>query len=97
MAPRVGSSRHDLPIEIQTRFTLDLLTKQLEANETDWEHCFHVRIFLIEPVRDYRGFLRAWRSYFPDSEKAPAVAYVPCTTMMFDGPLIEIDPACVVK
>jgi enamine deaminase RidA (YjgF/YER057c/UK114 family) len=92
-----GLPHHFSSIEIQTRFTLDLLTKQLEANETDWEHCFHVRIFLIEPVRDYRRFLRAWRSYFPDSEKAPAVAYVPCTTMMFDGPLIEIDPTCVVK
>ena len=29
--------------------------------------------------------------------KAPAVAYVPCTTMMFNGPLIEIDPTCVAK
>jgi enamine deaminase RidA (YjgF/YER057c/UK114 family) len=74
-----------------------LLTKQLEANETDWEHCFHVRVFLIESLRDYRGFLRAWQSFFPDPAKAPAVAYVPCTTMMFNGPLIEIDPTCVVR
>jgi 2-iminobutanoate/2-iminopropanoate deaminase len=95
-APK-GLPNHFSSIEIQTKFTLDLLTKQLEANETDWEHCFHVRIFLIEPVRDYRGFVRAWREYFPDPAKAPAVAYVPCTTMMFDGPLIEIDPTCVVK
>jgi enamine deaminase RidA (YjgF/YER057c/UK114 family) len=92
-----GLPHHFSSIEIQTRFTLDLLTKQLEANDTDWEHCFHVRIFLIEPLRDYRGFLRVWQSYFPDPEEAPAVAYVPCTTMMFDGPLIEIDPTCVVK
>jgi enamine deaminase RidA (YjgF/YER057c/UK114 family) len=92
-----GLPHHFSSIEMQTRFTLDLLTKQLEANETDWEHCFHVRVFLIEPLRDYRGFLRAWQSYFPDSAKAPAVAYVPCTTMMFNGPLIEIDPTCVVK
>ena len=96
MAPG-GLPHHFSSIEIQTRFTLDLLTKQLEANETDWEHCFHVRIFLIEPLRDYRGFLRAWQSYFPDPAKAPAVAYVPCTTMMFNGPLIGIDPTCVVK
>jgi enamine deaminase RidA (YjgF/YER057c/UK114 family) len=92
-----GLPHHFSSIEIQTRFTLDLLTKQLEANETDWEHCFHVRIFLIEPLRDYCGFLRAWQSYFPNPENGPAVAYVPCTTMMFDGPLIEIDPTCVVK
>ncbi len=96
LAP-AGLPHHFSSIEIQTRFTLDLLTKQLEANETDWEHCFHVRVFLIEPVRDYRGFVRAWRDYFPDPAKAPAVAYVPCTTMMFNGPLIEIDPTCVVR
>ena len=84
-------------IEIQTRFTLDLLTKQLEANETDWAHCFHVRVFLIEPLRDYRGFVRVWQEYFPDQESAPAVSYVPSTTMMFNGPLIEIDPTCVAK
>jgi enamine deaminase RidA (YjgF/YER057c/UK114 family) len=82
---------HFSPIEIQTRFTLDLLTKQLEANETDWAHCFHVRVFLIEPLRDYRGFVRVWQEYFPDPATAPAVAYVPCTAMMFNGPLIEID------
>jgi enamine deaminase RidA (YjgF/YER057c/UK114 family) len=92
-----GLPHHYSSIEIQTKFTLDLLTRQLAANETDWEHCFHVRIFLIDPLRDYRGFMRAWQEYFPDASKAPAVAYVPCTTMMFDGPLIEIDPTCVVN
>jgi enamine deaminase RidA (YjgF/YER057c/UK114 family) len=92
-----GLPHHFSSIEVQTRFTLELLTKQLEANETDWEHCFHVRIFLIEPLRDYRGFLRVWQSFFPDPSRAPAVAYVPCTTMMFNGPLIEIDPTCVAK
>jgi 2-iminobutanoate/2-iminopropanoate deaminase len=96
LAPK-GLPYHFSSIEIQTKFTLDLLTKQLEANETDWEHCFHVRVFLIEPTRDYRGFVRAWREYFPDPTKAPAVAYVPCTTMMFNGPLIEIDPTCMAK
>jgi 2-iminobutanoate/2-iminopropanoate deaminase len=96
MGPR-GLPHHFSSIEIQTRFTLDLLKKQLEANNTDWDHCFVVRIFLIEPLRDYRGFVRVWQEYFPDPAKAPAVAYVPCTTMMFDGPLIEIDPSCVVR
>jgi len=92
-----GLPNHSELIETHTQFTLDLLSKQFEANGTDWEHCFHVRIFLIEPLRDYRGFIRAWEKYFPDPSKAPAVSYVPSTTMMFDGPLIEIDPTCVVK
>jgi enamine deaminase RidA (YjgF/YER057c/UK114 family) len=96
MAPP-GLPHHFSSIEIQTKFTLDLLTKQLEANETDWAHCFHVRVFLIEPLRDYRGFLRVWRDYFPDPAKAPAVSYVPSTAMMFDGPIVEIDPTCIAK
>ena len=92
-----GLPHHFSSLEIQTRFTLDLLKKQLEANHTDWNHCFVVRIFLIEPLRDYRGFVRVWQEYFPDPAQAPAVAYVPCTRMMFDGPLIEIDPSCVAR
>ena len=35
--------------------------------------------------------------YLRESATAPAVAYVPCTAMMFNGPLIEIDPTCVAK
>jgi enamine deaminase RidA (YjgF/YER057c/UK114 family) len=82
-------------IEEQTRFTMQILTEQLEANETNWAHCHHVRIYLIEPKRDYREFARVWREYFPDPAKAPALAYVPSTGIMFHGPVIEIDPSCV--
>lgn len=96
LAP-AGLPNHFSSIEMQTRLTLDLLTKQLEANETDWAHCFHARVYLTEPLRDYRGFLRVWTEYFPDPAKAPTVAYVPSRAMMFDGPLIEIDPSCVAK
>ncbi|WP_162946953.1 RidA family protein [Ruegeria sp. EL01] len=95
-APK-GLPYHSALIESHTRITLELLKKQMESNGTDWEHCVHVRVFLIEPERDYRGFIRVWREYFPDPSKAPAVSYVPSTTMMFDGPLVEIDPTCVVK
>lgn len=44
-------------IEVQTRHTLAALTKQIEANGSDWQHCHHVRVWLTEPRRDYRGFL----------------------------------------
>ena len=84
-------------IEEQTRFTMQILTEQLEANETDWAHCHQVRVYLTEPRRDYREFARAWRDYFPDPAKAPALAYVPSTGIMFDGPVIEIDPSGVVR
>jgi hypothetical protein len=53
--------------------------------------------WLVNPRRDYRGFIRAWRDYFPDPAKAPALAYVPATATMYPGPLIEIDPTCVAR
>jgi enamine deaminase RidA (YjgF/YER057c/UK114 family) len=88
---------HFSNIEEQTRFTLQLLTEQLEANDTNWEHCHHARVYLINPRRDYRGFVRVWREHFPDPAKAPALAYVPSSGIMIDGPLIEIDPTCVAR
>jgi enamine deaminase RidA (YjgF/YER057c/UK114 family) len=54
-----------------------------------------VRIYLTEPRRDYRAFMRMWREYFPEPAKAPALAFVPSTGIMFQGPVVEIDPTCV--
>ena len=95
-APR-GLQTYISDIEEQTRFTMQILTEQLEANDTDWAHCHHVRIYLTEPKRDYRAFARVWREYFPDPARAPALAYVPSTGIMFHGPVIEIDPTCVAR
>jgi len=92
-----GLRHYRSDIEEQTRFTMQILTEQLEANETDWAHCHHVRLYLTEPRRDYRAFARVWREYFPDPARAPALAFVPSTGIMFDGPVIEIDPTCVVR
>jgi len=92
-----GLPHHYSNIEVQTRFLMDMLTRQLEANDTDWAHCHHARVYLIEPRRDYRGFMRVWRECFPDPVKSPGLAFVPSTGIMFDGPLIEIDPSCVAK
>jgi enamine deaminase RidA (YjgF/YER057c/UK114 family) len=92
-----GLPHHFSNIEVQTRFTMQLLTEQLEANDTDWAHCHHVRVYLLHPDRDYRGFVRVWRELFPDPANAPALCVVPTTGMMFPGPLIEIDPTCVAR
>jgi enamine deaminase RidA (YjgF/YER057c/UK114 family) len=92
-----GLRNYRSDIEEQTRFTMQILTEQLEANETDWAHCHHVRLYLTEPRRDYRTFARVWREYFPDPARAPALAFVPSTGIMFEGPVIEIDPTCVVR
>jgi enamine deaminase RidA (YjgF/YER057c/UK114 family) len=92
-----GLPHHYSNIEVQTRFLMDMLTRQLEANDTDWAHCHHARVYLIEPRRDYRGFMRVWREYFSEPSNGPALAFVPSTGIMFDGPLIEIDPTCVAR
>ena len=92
-----GLPHHFSDIEVQTRHTMAALTKQIEANGSDWNHCHHVRVWLTEPRRDSRGFLRVWREYFPDPRNAPALAYVPSTGIMYPGPVIEIDPTCVLK
>ncbi len=92
-----GLRNYRSDIEEQTRYTMELLSEQLEANETDWAHCHHVRLYLVEARRDYRAFTRVWQEYFPDPAKAPALAFVPSTSIMFHGPLIEIDPTCVAR
>jgi enamine deaminase RidA (YjgF/YER057c/UK114 family) len=95
-SPR-GLPHHFCDIEVQTRYLMGMLTRQLEANDTDWAHCHHARVYLTKPRRDYRGFMRVWKEHFPDPSKAPALAFVPSSGIMFDGPLIEIDPTCVAK
>lgn len=92
-----GMINHLSDIEEQIRFTMEILTEQLEANETDWDHCHHVRLYLTEPKRDYRAFARVWKEYFPDLSKAPALAFVPSTGIMFQNLLVEIDPTCVAR
>jgi 2-iminobutanoate/2-iminopropanoate deaminase len=92
-----GLPNHFSDIEVQTDHVLDNLTRQIEENGSDWEHCHQVRVWLVEPHRDYRGFMRVWKRRFPDLSKAPTLAYVPSTGTMYPGPLIEIDPTCVIK
>ena len=92
-----GMLMHRSDIEEQIRYTMEILTEQIEANDTDWAHCHHVRLYLTQPRRDYRTFARVWREYFPDPAKAPALAFVPSSGIMFNGPLIEIDPTCVAR
>ncbi len=92
-----GLPHHFSDIEVQTRWVMEFLTRQIEANGSDWQHCYRARVWLTEPRRDYRGFMRVWREYFPDPSRAPALAYVPATATMYPGPLIEIDPSCVLR
>jgi 2-iminobutanoate/2-iminopropanoate deaminase len=92
-----GLPHHFSDIEAQTRWVMEFLTRQIEANGSDWQHCHRARVWLTDPRRDYRGFIRVWREYFPDPSQAPALAYVPAAATMYPGPLIEIDPSCVLR
>ncbi len=92
-----GMLMHQSDIEQQIRYTMEILTEQIEANDTDWAHCHHVRLYLTQPRRDYRTFARVWGEYFPDPAKAPALAFVPSTGIMFKDLLVEIDPTCVAR
>jgi len=92
-----GLPHHFSDVEIQTRHILGAFTKQIEANGSDWQHCHHVRVWLVEPRRDYRGFLRVWREHFPDPASAPALAFVPAAEILYPGPLVEVEPTCVLK
>jgi enamine deaminase RidA (YjgF/YER057c/UK114 family) len=84
-------------IEVQTHFTMGLLREQLEANESDFEHVVDARIYLTRPRRDFRGFARAWRTYYPDQAQAPAMSIIPSTGIMFAGPVVEIDLTAVAR
>jgi enamine deaminase RidA (YjgF/YER057c/UK114 family) len=84
-------------IEVQTHFTMGMLKGQLEANESDLAHVFDAKVYLLDPRRDYRGFERAWRTFFPDPARSPALALVPSTGIMFPGPIIEIDLSAVAR
>jgi len=93
----VGLPHHYSDIEIQTKFTMELLSEQLEANGLGLEDISDARIYLTNSREDYRGFERAWREIFADVERWPTMSLIPSnqadgdTGIMFSGPRIEID------
>jgi 2-iminobutanoate/2-iminopropanoate deaminase len=90
-----GLPYHFSDIEVQTRYVIGELKRQMEANRSDWQHCHTARVWLLDTRRDYRGFIRVWREHFPDVGSAPALAFVPATQTMYPGPLVEIMPVCL--
>jgi len=95
-APR-GLPHYWDDIEIQTEFTMEMLTDQLTANGYTLANVVDARIYLIDPRRDYRGFARAWRRIFDGVEKLPTMSVIPSTQedgdtgIMIPGPTVEID------
>jgi enamine deaminase RidA (YjgF/YER057c/UK114 family) len=84
-------------IEVQTDFTMVLLREQLEANGLSLADIVDARVYLINPRRDYRGFVRSWERIFESAERKPTMSIIPSTQengdtgIMFEGPIIEID------
>ncbi len=84
-------------IEVQTDFTIELLNEQLSANGYGLGDVVDARVYLINPRRDYRGFVRAWERNFEGVDAMPTMGLIPSTQedgdsgIMFPGPLIEID------
>jgi enamine deaminase RidA (YjgF/YER057c/UK114 family) len=84
-------------IEIETEFTMEMLTEQLTANGHSLADVADARVYLINPRRDYRGFERAWRRIFEGVGKLPTMSLIPSTQehggtgIMIPGPTIEID------
>jgi enamine deaminase RidA (YjgF/YER057c/UK114 family) len=66
----------------------------LQANGLGLDDIFEVKVWLNHPRRDYRGFERAWRRWFPDPDKGPVVNVIPTTGIHFCT-LIEIEFAAL--
>jgi 2-iminobutanoate/2-iminopropanoate deaminase len=84
-------------IEVQTDFTMVLLREQLEGNGLSLTDIVDARVYLIDPRRDFRGFVRAWERLFESVDRQPTMSIIPSTQengetgIMFEGPIIEID------
>jgi enamine deaminase RidA (YjgF/YER057c/UK114 family) len=62
----------------------------LRANGADVADIFEAKVFLTHPRRDYRGFMRAWRRWFPDIGHAPALHIIPAG-VHYERTIIEIE------
>ena len=76
-AAPAGLPHHFSDIEVQTRHVMDYLTAQIKANGSDWDHCHHVRIWLTNPRRDYRGFMSGVARFFPGQQQGTGARLCP--------------------
>ena len=92
-----GLPHYSDDIEIQTEYTMELLSNQITENGLTLNDVIEAKIYLINPRRDYRGFARAWKRIFSNFDKQPVISFIPSTQangdtgIMFPGPTIEID------
>jgi len=95
-----GLPHHWDDIEIQADHTLGLLRGQLDANGFSFADVVDARIYLVDPRRDFRGFVRSWERAFAGVAARPAMSLIPSrqasglTGVLIEGPMIEIDFTC---
>ena len=97
-APR-GLPHYFSDIEVQTEATMELLLEQLDGNEMSLANIVEARVYLVEALRDFRGFDRAWRRVFESVGHFPSLNLIPSKQvngkggiMLEDGlALLEID------
>lgn len=95
-----GLPYHFDDAEVQSEVTLVMLKGQIEANGYSLADVVEARVFLVNPRRDFRGFVRAWERAFAGSAATPALSVIPSTQgngddgVMLRGPKLEVEFTC---
>lgn len=80
-------------IEAQARQAMENLGEVLEAAGTSWDKVVKVGCFLVHGERDFAGWNKVFKEYFP--ENPPARTTVGAAIAM-EGALIEVDLIVIV-
>ncbi len=74
-------------IESQARQAFENLGKALEAAGSSWEQVVKVNCYLTHPQRDFAGWNKVWKEYFPNDPPARTTVGA---SLLNDAWLIEI-------
>lgn len=75
-------------IESQARQAMENLGEVLEAAGSSWDKVFKVNCYLTEAARDFQGWNKVFKEYFP--ENPPARTTVGAQIAM-EGALVEVE------
>jgi len=75
-------------IESQARQSMENLGRVLKASGSFWDKVVKVNCFLTNPQRDFQGWNKVWKEYFP---KDPPARTTIGAAIALAGALIEVD------
>ena len=75
-------------IESQARQAMENLGKVLKAAGSSWDRVFKVNCFLTHASRDFAGWNKVWKEYFP---KDPPARTTVGAAIAMQGALIEVE------